>query len=421
MDPVSISASVVTLIGAANTASHGLRKLLRLRGAPDIILSLNNEVSDLQLLLNEVGSLLSEARSVHTGGHGSATPKAAGFQSLPPTLARIQAKLSELDTILEKLPANGLNFASKVLWLRAESNVFKIRNELGSLKQNLSTALGLLTSSTALRVQVELQDLRVATNHGQLGFSQAITERNSSLEKSVATILKSHDKNERGFAKVEQQLLALSEQIQQQQVKPVPSHPENPWVNGLNQGRELAPRTTAFGALQMRFSTRGRCQSWCRCACHTEGSVNTPKLLRSVMGMLYIGYSGVPALSPSCDSNGCKGNSEGLLQVHYFFPPWFLAKVVSMALGVSRAHGPELCLRVANVRADREPIFKHCYFGNVEAARSILAAGEASVLDVSAITGNSLLHTAMFKSQLEVVELLIQFGAEPHAENHARE
>lgn len=413
MDPLSISASVVALLGAADGVSRGLRKLLKLRGVPDLILALNNEVSDLQLLLNEVGSLVKTNEGV-----GLHFPKPAGVHSLPRILERIQAKLSNLDVVLRRFSANGPNLSAKVLWLKEEPNVLRIRNELGSLKQDLTTALGLSSSSTALRVQVDLQDLRAATDKGQLSVSQTIVERHSLLESSF---LKSQDYNERGFDRLEQQLLALTEQIQHHQAAPASSHGEVPWVSAANQRQESMPTTTAFGALQMRFSKRRRCQSWCKCACHTESRSNTPKFLRSVVGMLYVGYFGVPALSPSCDMSGCKGNSEGLLQVHYYFPSWFLGKVISMALGVSRTCGPELCLRVANVRADWDPIFTHCHNGNIDAVRSVLVAGEASVLDVNAQNGNSLLHMAMLRSQLEVVELLLQFGADPHVENHTRE
>ena len=139
------------------------------------------------------------------------------------------------------------------------------------------------------------------------------------------------------------------------------------------------------------------------------------------MGILFVGYRGIPALSPACTTRACKGNAEGLLEVHYYFPSWFTAKAVSIALAVNQARGPEFCLRVTNVRPNEEPIFQHCFHGGLDAVRSILIAGEASVLDVNAENGNSLLHIAMLKSQLDVVELLIQFGAEPHAENCTRE
>ncbi|KAL8694797.1 MAG: hypothetical protein Q9224_003507 [Gallowayella concinna] len=405
MDPLSISASVVTLLGVAEGVSRGLRKLLKLRGVPDLVLALNNEVSDLQLLLNEVGTLVQkEARSVH---------------SLPRILERIQAKLNNLDLILRRFSTNtGPKWPARVLWLKEEPNVLRIRNELGTLKQDLTTALGLSSSSTALRVQVELQDLRLATDKRQLSVSQTIVERHSSLQSSV---LESQHHNERGFDRLEQQLLAITEQIQQRQILPASTHGDYPWVSAAKQPHEYMPTTPAFSALQMRFLSHRRCEASCRCACHTESRSNTPKFLKSVVGMLYVGYSGVPALSPSCDMSGCKGNAEGLLQVHYFFPSWFWGKVISMALGVNQTYGPEFCLRVANVRADLDPIFLHSYNGDVDNVRSILVAGKASVMDVTARDGNSLLHLAMLTSRLEVVELLLQFGADPHLVNHTME
>ncbi|KAL8674119.1 MAG: hypothetical protein Q9168_001456 [Polycauliona sp. 1 TL-2023] len=403
MDPLSISASVVALLGAADGVSRGLRKLLRLRGVPDLILALNNEVSDLQLLLNEVGILVKEARSLH---------------SLPRILERIQAKLNTLDVVLRRFSNTGPKWPARVLWLKEEPNVQRMRNELGTLKQDLTTALGLSSSSTALQVQLELQDLRLATDKRQLSVSQTIVERHSSLQSSV---LESHHHNERAFDRLEQRLLALTEQIQQPQVSPASRHEDYPWVSAAKQRHEYVPATPAFSALKMRFLPRRRCQACCKCACHTESRSNTPKFLKSIVGMLYIGYFGVPALSPSCDMGGCKGNPQGLLHVDYFFPSWFLGKVISMALGVNQIYGPEFCLRVANVRADLDPIFRHSYNGDVDAIRSILVAGKASVLDVNAQSGNSLLHMAMLRSKLEVVELLLQFGADPHLENHTRE
>lgn len=418
MDPLSISASVVALLGAADGVSRGLRKLLKLRGVPDLILALNNELSDLQLLLNEVGTLVKEATTSETEVNPLLVPDPASLHSLPRILGRIQAKLNNLDAVLGRFSANGPRWPARVLWLKEEPNVLRIRNELGALKQDLTTALGLSSSSTALRVQVELQDLRFATDKGQLSVSQTIVERHSSLESSV---IKSQHHNERGFDRLEQQLLALTDQIQQQHATSASRQGGLPWLSAHKERQEYMPTTTALSALQMRFLSRRRCQACCKCVCHTESRSNTPKFLSSVVGMLYVGYFGIPALSPSCDMSGCKGNSEGLLQVHYFFPSWFLGMVMSMALGVSQTAGPELCLRVANVRPNSDPIFLHAYNGDIDAVRSTLVAGKASVLDVNAQNGNSLLHMAMHKSRLEVVELLLQFGADPHLENHTRE
>lgn len=44
MDPLSISASIITIIGTAMKVSHGLHSLYALRYAPQDILQLINEV-----------------------------------------------------------------------------------------------------------------------------------------------------------------------------------------------------------------------------------------------------------------------------------------------------------------------------------------------------------------------------------------
>ena len=217
MDPLSIIASVVTLIAATNAAGRGLQKLVGLRGAPDIMVTLNNDVADIQLLLNEVNVLLREASSLDCSKDGSDRPRRAGFQALEPVLQRIREKLSELDEILDRLPASNLNFVSRMQWLKVESRVLRLHNELRSLKTNLDTALGLLTSNTALRLQVELRNLHIATTRGQLGVSKAIADRFSDLQESLETSLSTHGDREEGFKRLETQMIALSDLVKQQQ------------------------------------------------------------------------------------------------------------------------------------------------------------------------------------------------------------
>ena len=49
MDPLSISASIIAVIGTIRTVSQGLERLASLRHAPDQLLALTNEVSTLHL------------------------------------------------------------------------------------------------------------------------------------------------------------------------------------------------------------------------------------------------------------------------------------------------------------------------------------------------------------------------------------
>ena len=72
MDPLFITASVFPLLAAANQVAKGLDKLASIQGAPAAVLALNNEVSDLRLVLCEAEPLLQKhlhtAVSPLTGG-----------------------------------------------------------------------------------------------------------------------------------------------------------------------------------------------------------------------------------------------------------------------------------------------------------------------------------------------------------------
>jgi hypothetical protein len=49
MDPLSIAASILAVVSAAQTAAEVVKKLVALRHVPDQILQLNNEISPLYL------------------------------------------------------------------------------------------------------------------------------------------------------------------------------------------------------------------------------------------------------------------------------------------------------------------------------------------------------------------------------------
>jgi hypothetical protein len=56
MDPLSVAASVIAVIGAANTAVKSIEKAISLRHAPSEIHALVNEVEDLRALLEDIDS-----------------------------------------------------------------------------------------------------------------------------------------------------------------------------------------------------------------------------------------------------------------------------------------------------------------------------------------------------------------------------
>lgn len=51
MDPLCITASIVTLLGTTRLVGKGLGKLIRICGVPNVLSALNNEVLDLEILV----------------------------------------------------------------------------------------------------------------------------------------------------------------------------------------------------------------------------------------------------------------------------------------------------------------------------------------------------------------------------------
>ena len=57
MDPLSLTASIIAVLGAGGVVAKGIRKLICLRDIPTSFLQLNNELSNLQSVIAAVQGL----------------------------------------------------------------------------------------------------------------------------------------------------------------------------------------------------------------------------------------------------------------------------------------------------------------------------------------------------------------------------
>ena len=177
----------------------------------------------------------------------------------------------------------------------------------------------------------------------------------------------------------------------------------------------------SFSALRMRFLRQTRCQQWCDCKCHVYRRSRLPEGFESIFGMLFYGYTGLPTATPPCSSDECRRSSETFLQVNYYFPAWFLACAVSVAMKVQGSRIPQFKLRILNLRDSYEEIFQSVISGDARSIQYLLTSGRASVRDVSDDSGHSPLHIAVRDSRVEVIRVLLQHGAEPFLENRQQE
>jgi hypothetical protein len=151
-----------------------------------------------------------------------------------------------------------------------------------------------------------------------------------------------------------------------------------------------------FSSVQIRMSREANsCGDWCSCSCHTRRQLRTPHFMDHVIGSLLVGYSGISVTKSNCNEFACKQRSYPSVHFTYFFPYWFLSRIITMSIRATASQGPELCLKVPRVRGRTEAVFRAAVSGDVEHMKSLLIKGFASPLDVSSSSGLSALHASI--------------------------
>ena len=57
MDPISLTASIIAILGAGGTIANGFAKIRKLKNAPNVLMQLNNEVTDIHLVICSVDEI----------------------------------------------------------------------------------------------------------------------------------------------------------------------------------------------------------------------------------------------------------------------------------------------------------------------------------------------------------------------------
>ncbi|KAL8956008.1 MAG: hypothetical protein Q9183_006451, partial [Haloplaca sp. 2 TL-2023] len=155
MDPVSVAASVLTVIGAAATAARTLDHLSSLKHAPDTLVALVNEVSDLRVVLHNVRDAVQDrAKSSQECGN------------LSFIVQRASSKLSELNRLIfgNLLKTDGLGDddtirASRTAFLRHSGKLKSLKEDIQEIKMSMLIAIGTLTFSDVSRLRLDVCDV----------------------------------------------------------------------------------------------------------------------------------------------------------------------------------------------------------------------------------------------------------------------
>ena len=143
MDPLSVTASIIAFVGVSGQASRAIRKLAAVRGAPDLVLALNNEITDLHLVITTLQDALQRQQLI-------AMPSSGYYTSITHSLQQALDKVQELESLYSRLKpitpnASGILRLSSVKWLREQSKIRQMRDDLRTVELQLVGALGMLS------------------------------------------------------------------------------------------------------------------------------------------------------------------------------------------------------------------------------------------------------------------------------------
>ena len=130
-----------------------------------------------------------------------------------------------------------------------------------------------------------------------------------------------------------------------------------------------------------------QCISSCTCICHRRGVHRTPQRLQGFLGSLFLGYSGIPIVTPACDGPNCTTRARSTLMAMYVFPAWLLARIIQIVMRLSASNGLELNIRLPRVISSSSSIWKVSAQGNIEGIKGLFQQRAGSPFDVDSVNG----------------------------------
>ena len=226
-------------------------------------------------------------------------------------------------------------------------------------------------------LQSKVDDLQNLQRQDEASVRQMLSQQEEALHEPLAHLLGFQKKMDLRLGVIEAATVARAAQHIARPMRRSSSSASSPYT-----GHSIRI-STLFGSR--------RCSNSCTCACHVRSFATAPRYLRGLFGALFIGYTGVPRITPACDVKSCVQRSSLIITAAYFFPTWLLARAVFIAVSLSSCDGPQFSLRAPRLVDGNSAIFGSCYRGDVDGVRHLLSQRLSSPFDVSISSGDTAL------------------------------
>ncbi|MCJ1456869.1 hypothetical protein MMC28_007235 [Mycoblastus sanguinarius] len=419
MDPLSITAAIVGMGAVAASTSRAFKELRELcKTLPGRLHALSNEVSDIELVLYQVASVVER----RTGGLALKDLE-AHIQHL---LDQAGSKLVELRTIVETL--TGIVRTTKIpifrahAWRKNQPRLQGLQDDIKTVKCSLNIMLGASNSQDMMRIRVDLETIStVSSNSAQIqlnmeeNLQSSLVRHRDDLTEFLTHVYQQVDQR---IGNVEELLKVQAAQMQASQLNQL----GNSYGGRSSYSKPLPParkktqhqESKSTEGVGMRVTQHGVCRPGCPCRCHVQTRSSTWGLVDRVFGQMFVGYAGLPLVNAKCDTNSCEKNQSACVSVEYWFPLGFVwSKILRLQLTYQPHIGPQFELSTLRRVPDSAQCVNFALNGNIDGLKDLFKKGLASPRDVSTTRGYSVLRWAMYGKQYQTCKFLFNAGADP--------
>ncbi|KAI1111812.1 ankyrin repeat-containing domain protein [Nemania sp. NC0429] len=411
MDPLSITAGIISVIAATAQVSKGLRSLYELRHAPQEVLTLANEVSELQALLYLVQKAIGDGSQ-----SGIPLEDQVIFEKI---LESARKPLKGLNVVIAACVrdadpgtvGNGprLNI-SFLVWFKSRKSVGKLKKQLIAAHSNISTALTVLSNirgradnQLIMRIhdmvlrQIKENEPPMITKGGRIDSPQL---------GGTLTYVSDHGSS-------------ASRKNIQSPSSPSPEPEEPISLAGDKGGVELThdsmnQRSIAeFVSIQVSV-TGESCDRTCRCQCHRRMNLESSRWLTDALGVLFFRSIGSPLpMFGSCNATECIQQQGSSYQVTYHFPRWMTNRAFMLTATYRGLYGLSGSWSIGLPRAISASHKAWQYIQRHESTQFYKLLRERSIFgnDMGDDDGTSLLTYALKFRSHDIVSLLLKYGA----------
>ncbi|KAH8759371.1 ankyrin repeat-containing domain protein [Diaporthe sp. PMI_573] len=416
-DPLSLTASLIAVGTLAVQVSKFVKHALH---TSDEVLALEDELEDLKALTKQLETLCQEQ---WPDEHQASVDEAKRILE-----DNIQTRLRKLQTLLAKHFRASKLKPTALSWVVLRRKINAEREGLNIGKQRLLNIFHLINTSTTrslsfhpAQLSIDLERIRDSQDQNVKEIMNRLSQCPFPMDSNIHTILQALQQVQLGVNEINRKLShsidgplkqpgpnAATEHAHGPELKhPALETPDPdsqrvyPLVNCILEGRET------------------KYTLWCTCACHSPSKyLSLPNTLERLAGQLLIGFSVHPWLRPRCNLQSCKRSSETRVRLRYRFPAWWFFRYSVSLLAQPKDTG--ITLRFPQVRPCDADVFEMVAHGRLDALKSAFSWKSASIYDVEDTGGHTLLHRALITRNVDMIDFLLQQGADILAVNQKK-